>query len=334
MRFDKSIKIFSALFLLVLLSPVFTIETEAVPTGTRRKVRSVIWRSPRNIASRNLYYGEGGKQGMPRGPFTFVKELKSGSRTIFIVKDSARKNWVVKIGDESQPETVATRLLWAAGYFSDVTYYLPKIVVRGVGAYLTSPPDEFVSGDTIFGARFEPEVKEQFVEWSWHDNPFEGTKEFDGLRVMMALMNNWDLKKSNNRIAYDKRSGEMRYIIHDIGACFGKTGGVGERSKNDVDDYVGSKFIDEVKGREVDLELESTPPWILAAYPPYYINRNKMEKVGEEIPREHARWIGRLLSQLSPEQIRDAFRAAHYPERDVERYSRAVRSRIDKLARL
>ena len=28
--------------------------------------------------------------------------------------------------------------------------------------------------------------------WRWRHNPFFGSREFNGLRVMMALLNNWD----------------------------------------------------------------------------------------------------------------------------------------------
>ncbi len=41
------------------------------------------------------------------------------------------------------------------------------------------------------------------------DDPFEDTREWNGLRVMMALMNNWDLKDENNAI-YD--TGSIAFI--------------------------------------------------------------------------------------------------------------------------
>ena len=42
------------------------------------------------------------------------------------------------------------------------------------------------------------EGEEKNGTWKWKDNPFTGTREFNGLRVMMALINNWDLKDVNN----------------------------------------------------------------------------------------------------------------------------------------
>ena len=59
---------------------------------------------------------------------------------------------------------------------------------------------QFVSADGIVtGVRLERDPgKTESSTWSWYDNPLAGTQEFNGLRVMMALINNWDLKAVNN----------------------------------------------------------------------------------------------------------------------------------------
>ena len=40
----------------------------------------------------------------------------------FDVEDDQHVQWRVKLGEEPQSETAATRLLWAAGYFVDEDY--------------------------------------------------------------------------------------------------------------------------------------------------------------------------------------------------------------------
>ncbi len=55
-------------------------------------------------------------------------------------------------------------------------------------------------------------------------NPFVGSREFQGLKVMMLLLANWDIKDSNNQIIAVKGTDKDRYIISDLGATFGKTG--------------------------------------------------------------------------------------------------------------
>jgi hypothetical protein len=292
------------------------------------KKAGTLWRQPSDIKTRNLLYGPGGQAGQPRAPFTFVEEDRGGSNPKFVVKDARGVLWKVKLGEEAKPETAATRLLWAVGYFSDVTYYLPRLRVARLPKL--SRGEKYVSPDgTIHGARFERSFK-KLDDWSWFDNPFVGTREFDGLRVMMALMNKWDLKQQNNAI-YSVGDRELRYVVSDMGDTFGKTGGDWTRSKGNLEDYVESKFIDKVTRTEVDLVLHSRPPALYAVAVPYYVKRVKMEKVSEDIPRGHARWIGHWLGQLSNGQIRDAFRAAGYTPGEVDAYSTKVRQRISQL---
>ena len=59
-----------------------------------------------------------------------------------------------------------------------------------------------------------------------------------------------------------------------------------------------------------------------------------MRWIGKHIPRDDAKWIGSLLGQLTPEQIRDAFRAAGYSEVEIKAYTDAVRARIHELSSL
>jgi hypothetical protein len=60
----------------------------------------------------------------------------------------------------------------------------------------------------------------------------------------------------------------------------------------------------------------------------------RMRWIGRHIPREDARWIGDLLSRLSPEQIQDAFRSAGYSPQEVDGFSKVVQERIAELTRL
>jgi antirestriction protein ArdC len=54
----------------------------------------------------------------------------------------------------------------------------------------------------------------------------------------------------------------------------------------------------------------------------------------KHIPREHAKWIGSYLSQLSDDQIRDAFRAAEFSPAEVEGFTQKVREKINELVNL
>ncbi len=40
----------------------------------------------------------------------------------------------------------------------------------------------------------------------WENNPFKGTPEFRGLKILMLMINNWDMKDDNNEILAIRRT--------------------------------------------------------------------------------------------------------------------------------
>ncbi|HEU4391973.1 MAG TPA: hypothetical protein VFV34_29575 [Blastocatellia bacterium] len=304
----------------------------ATGDGAKPIIRpTALWKRPDDIQTRNLFYGPGGEAGQPKGPFNFIEEDHGGTSPKFVVKDSRGVRWKVKLGPEAIPDTAATRLLWAVGYYVDVNYYLPQVQVSGLPKL--SRGQKYVSPDgTVRGARLERTLKKS-EDWSWFDNPFVGTREFNGLRVMMAFMNKWDLKQQNNAV-YDQRDQEQHYFVSDLGDTFGKTGSILSRSKGNVRDFVKSKFIDHVSGSNVDLVMHSRPPILCVFNVPYYVERTRMEKVSEHIPRADARWIGQWLARLSNNQLADAFRAAGFTSEEVNAYVGKLRERINQLNEL
>src|SRR3569832_1989161 len=90
---------------------------EAMAQGT-----PVFWQEPTDIASRNLLLGPGGEEMKPDLKQVIWEESspEGGYSVKWRVRDVSGKHWVVKLGNEAQPETVATRLVWAAGYPTEI----------------------------------------------------------------------------------------------------------------------------------------------------------------------------------------------------------------------
>lgn len=298
----------------------------------------VLWRDPGDVAARDLRYGPGSAELAPQPPFTFVEEVKGGESPKFKVRDARDVEWGVKLGPEAQSETVATRLVWAVGYFAEEAYYFDEVSVDNMPRRL-SRGREYVVGRTVRGARFEPDRGDivEGPEWSWRDSPFEGSREMSGLKVLMILLNNFDARKGNNHILYaDGPEGrEARYVVTDLGASLGRAGGLGgKRVKNDLEAFLSTKFVRGVDDGVVEFDFDTRPRGfghLSVLHPKYYRGEVKKEAAMRGIPVEHAAWVGSLLSQLSDEQLRDAFRAAGYLEAVMEGYVRALRQRINQL---
>jgi hypothetical protein len=302
---------------------------------------AVLWRNPTDIADRNLFYGPGGEKHQPHGPFTFIKEDLNGTNPKFVVRDGDDVKWKVKLGEEARPETVASRLLWAAGYFTDEDYFLPDLQVANMPRRLHRGQKLVAPDGSMHKVRLKRYLKgeEKLGNWQWRVDPFTNTRELNGLRVAMALINNWDLKDENNKILEYDHHGEgpeQIYEVSDLGASFGTTGRHRSRAvaKGNLESYSRSQFITKVTPEFVDFKTPSRPSFVLIVNPREYISRVHLEWIGKHIPRADARWLGELLGRLSPEQIHDAFRAAGYSTQEVEGFSKIVEGRIAELNHL
>lgn len=70
----------------------------------------ILWRNPTDIATRNLFYGPGGREHQPHSQFTFLKEGLNGTNPKCVVRDQDGVKWKVKLGAGARPEAVASRL--------------------------------------------------------------------------------------------------------------------------------------------------------------------------------------------------------------------------------
>jgi hypothetical protein len=284
-------------------------ERQAIPDGI-----PVLWRQPSDIATRDLYWGPGGESLQPDlRKVTLIKVEKGGYSTKYRVRDASGREWVAKIGKEAKGETAASRLMWAVGYHSDVNYLVPKVYVDGLNKTLEN---------VRFGLR--PKEVKRIDGWQWDHNPFAGSRQFQGLKIMMALLNNWDLKDSNNKIAVvrDKKiaDNELNYFVSDLGGSFGKVSHLPrflqfKPDRNNPKAYARSHLVNGVKdGDRVDLHFKL-----------------KKSHLYKNVSVDDARWITGWLSRLNNRQIEDAFRSANYSPDEAQMMTRAVRKRIGEL---
>ena len=282
------------------------------PKPIPNDAKPVLWHEPTDIASRDLFLGSGGEAMKPDlSKVTFVADETRSYSKKYRVRDGAGNVWVVKIGPEAQSETAATRLIWAAGYFADITYLAPHVDIEGKGSFDNARFEARPKGQKRLGQR-----------WDWSKNPFVGTNELQGLKVLMALINNWDIQNHNNNILLvtDEATGEKeaRYFDTDLGASFGKEGNFIGHTRNRPDQYVAdTKFITGVEHGMVRFD---------------YKGKNK--HLINDITVAQAKWLGNILSQLSDQQITDAFRAANYSPEQIEALTRVVKARINELVNL
>jgi hypothetical protein len=266
-----------------------------------------LWSEPKDLAQRDLLWGAGRRDSAPakNDVFTVVGIDKTGYSRGYDAKGADGRDWDIKVGDEVQPEIVLSRILWAVGYHQPETYYLAGWQLAGSWESEGEP------------ARFRLQSDhETDGEWAWLDNPFGDTRPLHGLVAINLLLNNHDLKTSNNRIYRlrdPKAEPRRRYIVQDLGASLGKPRGFPylRGTRNNIDDYEDLNLIRKVNGATVQLDY-----------------RGFHSDVLETLSAVDVIWACELMDRLSDAQLDDAFKAAEYPVELRKRYIAKLRDKI------
>jgi len=276
--------------------------------------KAILWQ-PVNVANRDLFSGPGGDEMKPDlSSITFIKRETGGHNKKYRIKDGSGRIWVAKPGTEARAETAAVRISWGLGYMSEINYLVPTLTIPGVG--------------TFKNVRLEarPENVERLDEWKWKDNPFVGTNEFQGLKILQMFLNNNDVIDINNKILkVDGPNGpELHYVISDLGSTFGKRGNNSlpifyrfGRRNDSPEKWSKSSFIKGVKNGKIILSTKGV----------------KNRGLYKDITIAQGRWLYDLLTQVRDEQWHDAFRAANYSPAEVDLLTAAAKRRISELER-
>ncbi|HSB08578.1 MAG TPA: hypothetical protein VLM38_03640 [Blastocatellia bacterium] len=288
--------------------------------------RPTLWHDPGAVESLDFVNGPGGKKHLPKPPFTFVEEDTGGTNPKVKVTDAAGQTWGVKWGSEIHSEVFASRLVWAAGYYVEAAYFVKSGKIAGVKHL--SRAKKYVGSDGSFtNARFE--LKEKGItkqtdteSWRWDQNPFVGTRELNGLKIMIMLTSNWDPKdqrdsESNTAIYMKKKTGEVTYVMSDWGATMGKWGGVFSREKWDCPGFSSQtrKFVTGVGGGLVKFGYDG----------------KREQDMREGIRVSDVRWLLGYVGRITDAQIRAGLGASGATAEEIDCFTTSIRDRINQL---
>lgn len=299
-----------------------------------RAHRETIWRDPGDVERLDFREGPGGEDGAPAPPYTFIEEHATSSNPCLSVRDAKGRTWRVKWGDEIRSETFAVRVAWAAGFYAEAAYFVPEGRIEELSAL--GRARDCVGEDCCFrDARFELDergVRKLFDEhgWDWDTNPFKGTRELNGLKIVLMLVSNWDNKdvrdvaRGSNTAVFEHElpdgSVEARYLIIDWGATMGKWGSPITRTKWDCEGYASqnTEFVLGVEGGVVK----------------WGYTGQRTDEATEGITAEDVRWLYRYIGRITDLQLRDGLLASGATEREAEHFTEAIRDRINQLGRV
>jgi hypothetical protein len=302
---------------------------------------AVLWTDPGRVERRDLRHGPGGPELQPQAPFTFEKEDLSGTSPKVKVRDGNGRQWVIKFGEEARPDTFSSRLAWAVGYYAEPNYYLAGEIIRG--AHDLKRARKFIGEDgRAEGGRFQLRAKQpEYMgghSWAWQENPFSGSPQMNGLKVMMMLVSNWDDKdiwddsergvslryhelvlamKQGTNNAIVRQGGRYTFFIDDWGASLGRWGKYMHRTKWDCNGFLeeSRKFVRGARDGNVEWGFEALHTANLA----------------EGIRVSDVRWLMQYLGRVTDEQLRAGLAASGATPDEAYCYTKALRMRIGQL---
>ena len=300
---------------------------------------NVLWSDPGDVASLDFAYGPGGEQGAPVPPFQFVEEDLGGTNPKVKVTDAKGVHWSVKFGGESKPSVFATRMAWACGYNVETEYLIPHGQIAGVHGLKRARGS--IQGGAFTDARFQlrsddPKYLNE-ANWAWPSNPFLGTPQLNGLKILAMLLSNWDTKDARDRdtashdasadsnlgIFQAKGTDRPRYLflITDWGETMGHWGAnAGKRNKWNCKDY-SQQTPDFVKGVDHGIVRFG------------YSGKNNADIV-QGIRVSDVQWLMQYLGRITDEQLRRGLAASAATPDEIECFLTAIRQRIGQLNRI
>jgi hypothetical protein len=291
----------------------------------------LLWRDPGEIEKLDFAEGPGGAQGRPEPPFQFVEENLSGSTAKIRVVDANGVNWMVKFGEEVRAQTFASRFSWALGYFTLPTYFIPIGAITGVAplrraAKYVKPDGRFSDGS--FEVYVDSSIRWLGDErsWSWGANPFVGTHQLNGLKIVLMLLSDWDnkdsrdLKHGSNTVILSFPSGETRYLVSDWGGSMGRWGSyVGRSTWNCVGfEQQTHEFVRPVHGGGLR--------W-------GYSGQHTDDFIGD-IDGDDVRWLLTYLDHVTDTQLHDGLLSSGATPAEASCFAKALRERIGALQAL
>jgi hypothetical protein len=297
---------------------------------------NVLWSDPGDVSRLDLVYGVGGPEGAPAPQFRFLGEDLGGTTPKVKVKDAKGREWSVKFGAEAKPSVFSTRLVWACGYTVETEYFVQHGTIDG--AHGLKRAKGYIQGDGAFdGARFQlrsssPKFLTGF-NWAWTSNPFLGTHELNGLKVLVMLLSNWDTKDArdlaaagaswvaDSNLAIFQTAGADKprylYFVSDWGASLGKWGGsLASRNKGICRDFAAQ-----------------TPQFVQGAGDTVrfgFVGKHNDSIVSGIRPAD-VQWLLQYLGRITDDQLRQGLASSGATPDEMQCYLAALRQRIDQL---
>ena len=293
--------------------------------------KPVLWSDPGPVERLDLSSGPGGAALRPQPPFRFLREMAGGTNRKLEVRDARGIVWRVKFGAENRSDAFSSRVAWACGYYADPIHIVPEGRIEGVHGLGRAKRSVKQDGSFRHAVMETTERRYRYMahrSWAWNQNPFVGTHELNGLKIVMMLVSNWDNKdirdeKNNgsNLGMLEETRGRRKstiFYVNDWGESLGSWG----RHNITHDRWNCAEFsgqsIDFVKG-------------VRDGHVQFGFSGQHTEDFMSDITVDDVRWIMKYLGRIQDAQLLAGLRAAGADEKEAACFAGELRARIGQL---
>ena len=218
-------------------------------------------------------------------------------------------------GRKHRPKSSLSRSLWAIGFHQPPTYY--------VAAWTHDGPGGRAAGRRPLPSR-DRRLDRSLGEWDWTDYPHTRSPENGGLLVAQMILNNWDLKTSNNKVI-DRTDGSRPGRASMWRAISARRWAPTNRRSGCAGPTCAGAKARRTIFRAFRSRDSSTASKAVSSS-----SRTAVRTSRSSAPSSHRTSPGpaRLFSRLSDAQWHDAFRAGGYSREDAARYIARFKEKI------
>ncbi|HEU5181209.1 MAG TPA: hypothetical protein VFW45_10465 [Candidatus Polarisedimenticolia bacterium] len=156
--------------------------------------------------------------------------------------------------------------------------------------------------------------------WSWDRLGHSERREVRGAALLFAWTNCFDVRWDNNRLKHDGAG--IRHAISDLGNGLGRADNFKVDDQGLVNDFPWTFTEPPV----VDRHGRERRPFRIVSYQPVFDN-----DAFRDMTVDDARWMARLIAQLTERQMQQALIAAGFTSAEVRLYTEKLVSRRDRM---
>lgn len=160
--------------------------------------------------------------------------------------------------------------------------------------------------------------------WAWDRLDHSGKRELRGAGLLFAWVNCFDARWDNNRLKLVDGGGgaQLRHVISDLGNALGLADNFKVVAQGLVNDFPWTF----TEAPVIDRKGRQRKPFRIVRYQPIFDNG-----AFRAMTVDDARWMARLIAQLTENQLEQALIAAGYTSAEVRLYTEKLVSRRDRM---